>query len=389
MHVIGYELLFREGSPGGGPRASGDACTAQVVLNTFLEIGLDSVVGPHTAFINATRSFLLDRMALHLPPARVVIEVLEDVVPDPEVVEAVTELRRRGYLVALDDFLLDSIAMPMVPLADIVKVDLQQVAKVDLPNYSARLARPGLRLLAERVETPDQFAACARLGFEYFQGFFLARPTVVQGTRRPSHHLSALRLLALLERSDANIDEVLEAISCDPALSYRLLQVINSAAFGLRRPVDSLRQALIMLGLRRVHGWVTLMVLGGLSDRPPELLATALLRARMCELLGEQIDAGRGPAYFTTGLLSLLDVMLETPWSDLVAHLPLSPEVLAATTRCEGGMGELLQAVVHYERCEWDRVRLPSLRTADFRKAYLDAIAWTQRLVAAPEAGTA
>jgi EAL and modified HD-GYP domain-containing signal transduction protein len=389
MGLVGYELLFREDESNVAPPCvDGDSWTAQVVLNTFLDIGLDKVVGGHVAFINATRAFLLERLALHLPPHRVVIEVLEHVAPDAEVLEAIHELRGRGYVVALDDFVLGSPAMAMVPLAGIIKVDISQVDQATLRDYPRQLAGRGVRLLAERVETPDQFTACAAMGFEWFQGFFLARPSLVRGVRRrrTPHELSALRLLALLERTDSNLDEVLEALSRDPALSYRLLLVINSAAFGLRRRVESLRQALVMLGLRRVHGWVTLMLLGGLSDRPPELLATALLRARMCELLGERLDPGRGPSYFTTGLLSLLDVMLDAPWAEITPHLPLSAEVLAATTAREGRIGDLLTAVVHYERCEWPRVHAPGLRAADFRQAYLAAIEWTQHLLASPEA---
>jgi EAL and modified HD-GYP domain-containing signal transduction protein len=145
-----------------------------------------------------------------------------------------------------------------------------------------------------------------------------------------------------------------------------------------------------MLGLRRVHGWVTLMVLSGLSDRPPELLATALLRARMCELLGDRLAPGRGATYFTTGLLSLLDVMLGESWADLAAHLPLSAEVMAAITGRDGELGRALDAVLHYERCEWSGVELPGVAPQDFRQAYLDSIAWSRRLLGATEiaAGT-
>lgn len=388
MHAVGYELLYRRGEQDSDPGTDGDLRTSQVVLTTFLELGLDNVVGTSLAFINATRTFLLERLALHLPPDRVVVEVLEDVVPDAAVVEAVTELRQRGYLVALDDFLLDSIAEPLVPLADIVKVDVARVSPRDLPNYVARLERKGLRLLAECVETLEQFSACAALGFEYFQGFFLARSSTLRCARRrrPFSQLSALRVLALLERHDVNLDELLEAVSSDPTLSYRLLTVINSAAFGLQRRIESLRQALVMLGLRRVHGWVTMMLLGGLSDRPPELLATALVRARMCEQLASRLGTGREPAHFTTGLLSLLDVMLEMPWQELVPHLPLSAEVLAAIVGHEGMMGALLEVVIHYERCEWDGVQWPGLDAADFQRTYLDAIAWSGRLTASPEA---
>lgn len=305
--VYGYELLFRMDPAAQAQIVDGTASTAQVVLNTFLELGLDTVVGPHRAFVNATRDFLVGGFATHLPPERIVIEVLEDIPPDADVQFALRELRHAGYMIALDDFVFREELRPLLPLADIVKIDISILTDAQLVEHVRLLEPYKLTLLAERVETREEFDRCVSLGFQYFQGFFLARPTVVKGQRRAGNQFSLLRLVALLEDPHVAIDQVEEAISLDPTLSYRLLKVINSAAFGLSREIESLRQALVLLGLKRIHNWVTLLVLAGLSKKPPELLATALTRAKMCELLASYLMPERAPSSFTVGLFSTLD----------------------------------------------------------------------------------
>jgi EAL and modified HD-GYP domain-containing signal transduction protein len=383
LRTFAYELLFRLAAHNHAVAAGADgtAYTAQVVLNTFVEIGLDNVVGGTVAFINATRSFLCDGLALQLPRDRVVIEVLEDITPDEPVLAAVARLRESGYTIALDDFVYHPALAPLVDLADIVKIDLSRQGWGELERHLARLRRPGITFLAEKIETRDQFDRCRDLGFDYFQGFFLARPTVVQGRKQTSSEFAALRLLSLLEDPSASVSAVEAAISLDPTLSYRLLQVINSAAFSVRHRVDSLRQALILLGLQRVQGWVTLMVLAGLSRKPPVLLETALTRARMCEKLGARLEPNRGPSYFTVGLFSTLEAMLDCPLPQLIGQLPLSPDVSAALLHGTGDMGRVLSVVLAYERCEWEHVRLDPLSGEEIRNVYLDTIQWVRQAV--------
>lgn len=379
--VFGYELLFRMDPAAQTARVDGTTSTAQVVLNTFLELGLDTVVGPHRAFVNATRDFLVGGFATHLPSDRIVIEVLEDVPPDADVQFALRELRRAGYMVALDDFVFREELRPLLSLADLVKLDISLLDERGLADHVKLLKQHNLTMLAERVETREEFDRCLQLGFEYFQGFFLARPTIVKGQRRAGNQFSMLRLLVLLEDPQVAIDQVEEAISLDPTLSYRLLKVINSAAFGLSREVESLRQALVLLGLKRIHNWVTLLVMAGMSKKPPELLATSLTRAKMCELLATQLVADRAPSFFTVGLFSTLDAMLDLPMPEIVASVPLSEDVRSALVDGSGMMGQLLRNVIHYERCEWDQIACHAVSPAQFRAAYLSAIEWSTGLV--------
>ena len=354
--IHGYELLFRTDPAAQPGLVDGTASTAQVVLNAFLELGIDSVVGPHRAFVNATREFLVGGYATSLPPDRIAIEVLEDVPPDDEVLFAMRELGRAGYTLALDDFIFREELRPMLPLADLVKLDISLLSRSELAEHVSLLRAYHVGLVAERVETREEFDHCLGLGFEYFQGFFLARPTIVKGQRRASNQLSTLRLVVLLQDPSVAIDKVEEAISLDPTLSYRLLKVINSAAFGLSREVESLRQALVLLGLKRIQNWVTLLVMAGLSKKPPALLASALTRAKMCEALAAHVLPERASSCFTVGLFSSLDAMLDQPMAEIVASVPLSDDVRAALIDGTGPMGLLLQDVLHYERCDWDQV---------------------------------
>ncbi len=379
--IHGYELLFRADAAAQPELVDGTVLTAQVVLNAFLELGIDTVVGPHRAFVNATRDFLVGGYATSLPPERIAIEVLEDVPPDPDVLCALRELGRAGYTIALDDFVFREELRPMIELAHLVKLDISLLDRPELARHVTLLGAYDVGLLAERVETREEFDHCLGLGFDYFQGFFLARPTIVHGQRRSRNQLSMLRLVVLLEDPSVPIDRIEEAISLDPTLSYRLLKVINSAAFGLSCEVESLRQALVLLGLKRIQSWVTMLVMAGLSKKPPALLASALTRAKMCEMLAAHLMPDRAASCFTVGLFSALDAMLDQPMGEILGAVPLSDDVRTALIEGAGPMGVLLQDVLRYERCAWDELSCPTITPAQFRAAYLEAIAWSRTLV--------
>ena len=378
-----YELLFHLAEPNPAGDVDGDQRTAEVVMNAFVEIGLDQVVGPHAAFVNATRRFLVGGFARDLPPDRVVVEVLEQVPPDEFVVAELRALRDAGFRVALDDFVPGSPSEALLDLVQIVKLDVEALGPVDLPRH-VRALRGRKTLVAERLETQADFERVRELGFDLFQGFFLARPTVMARQRPSASRLAALRVLTLLDEPNVSYDRLEEAISCDVTLAMKVLRVINSAAFGLSRQVESLRQALVLLGQRRVHTWVALTVLAGLNDKPAELLTTALVRAKMCEGLGHRSQPERDHSYFTVGLLSSLDVMLDAQLDDVVASLPLTEDVASALTARAGPMGQALSTALAYENCDWEGVLRAGGHYAPdvLRRTYLDALAWAASVLA-------
>jgi c-di-GMP phosphodiesterase len=243
------------------------------------------------------------------------------------------------------------------------------------------------KLLAEKVETQERFDLCKKLGFDFFQGYFFCSPRVIKGSRLPANRLPIIRLLAALNNAEATMEELEGLISQDVALSYRLLKYINSAFFGLSRDIESIRHALVLLGVRSVRRWATLISMAAATDKPHELMVTAMVRAKMCELLAKALRAEATDPYFTVGLFSVLDALMDAPMEKTLAALPLSAEVEAALLKRAGPLGKVLDAAVAYERADWERLAALDLPPAAIRRAYLDAIAWVDEVEAALRAG--
>jgi EAL and modified HD-GYP domain-containing signal transduction protein len=380
LDVIGYELLFRSHDTDKAEFVDGDRATSDVILNTFMEIGLDRLAGDGLAFINLTQDFILDKHPIPLLSDRVVIEVLEDVKVDKELVKALQMLSSRGYKIALDDVVRPEDVGPLLEVADIVKLDLAAVEQGHLGEYVDIFRRHDLKLLAEKVETPDVFDLCKRHGFDYFQGYFLCRPNVVSGHRMPSARLAILRLLAKLSAPDMEFEELEEILRQDVSLSYKLLRVINSAFYAIPTKIESIRQALTLLGIRQIRCWATLLLLSKIDDRPLELMVTAVVRAKMCELLAGALKERRPGIYFMAGLFSVLDALMEVPLQEALGLVPLSEEIVSALLRYEGRLGSVLRCVLAYERGDWGAVRYPGIEPEVICDAYLESLDWANEL---------
>ena len=382
QHVIGYELLFRSGRQNRAGQIDDVRATSQVIVNTFLGFGLSKLVGDRLAFINLSREFLDQAASLPFPPDRVVFEVLESVVPDDDIGRSLSTLRDQGYGLALDDYVHDDRWQPLLPLVDFVKLDVLALTTDELHQQVAVLRPKGVALVAEKVEDQAVFEQCRKLGFHYFQGYFLSQPEVVQTRRLQPNQLALLQLLAGLQDPEAEAEELEELIAQDVALSYELLKVVNSAHFGLSRRVDSVRQAVLMLGMNAIRRYVSLLVLAGDRTRPPDLLATALRRARMSELIAKVIGRQEVEVYFTIGIFSMLDVFMKAPLKDVLAPLPLGESVKAALVQREGPYADVLNVVLAFEFGQFEKCQLPGLTAGDFTAAYLEAADWAEQRIA-------
>jgi EAL and modified HD-GYP domain-containing signal transduction protein len=377
MSVYAYELLFRDGDQSSAGRIDGNQASSQVMLNTFAEFGLDSIVGNHLAFINLTHELLVDDMVQMLPRNRVVLEVLETVTVDDALIAAVKNLSSQGYLIALDDFIYDEEWRPLVEIADIIKLDVLALKLSEIEEY-VRFLRPfKTRLLAEKVETMEQFIFLKNLGFDYYQGYFLSRPSVVQGKRTPTNKISILQLLSKLMRPDPDHSEIETLISQDVTLSYKVLRFINAARFALPRKVESINEATVYLGLNNIRRFASMIALAGFNDQPHEILLTALLRARMCELLAKEAGIRDIESFFSLGLFSALDILLGMPMSEVVNELPLGDELERALLYKSGELGEALGCVLAYERQQWDAVNFAALPREEISGVYLEAVKWS------------
>ncbi len=375
--VVGWELLFRNERGVRGDVIDGNFATASTILAAIVEIGLERVAGGEPVFINCTRKFLETRSPF-LPPERCVLEVLEDIELDSSLLSDLDRLRAQRYTIALDDFVFTPDLAPLVERADIVKVDVRQLGMSAVAQQAEMLRKFRVDLLAEKVECEEEVEACERLGFTMFQGYYLRRPETLQGRTIKLGQPSALLLMGECRNENADISKITRIISSDVALSYKMLQLANSALFNVRSPVDSIPQAVSVLGLDALGRWCSLLLLSGFDRCPPSYLQRAVERGRMCELLARNTSANEASAYLT-GLLSILESILQAPITQLTPQLPLGNDIKAALENRSGELGRLLQAVLSYEaaeraeplfplplleRCFWEATAYASATTA-------------------------
>jgi c-di-GMP phosphodiesterase len=374
LEVVGYELLFREQHTSSAVVASPEGATASVVLNAFTEIGLDRIVGDRTAWINVSREFVLSDLAQTVPSGLVRLELLEDQLLDERLIEALHGLSGDGYRIALDDFTYSSDAEPLLGLVDVVKLDVMALGRDGLREHVALLKRHGVTLLAEKVETQDDYAFCVEVGCELFQGYFFCRPELLRDRGIVASRLSLLEVIAALQDPSVDLAQLERLIVRDVALSFRLLRYINSAFFGLRCEVSSIRQALALLGVQNLRRWATLSVFASIDDKPPELTVTALIRGRFCELAGEQLqlDAVQGEL-FTLGMFSVIDALMDAPIEDVLASIPFPRDMRDALIAHDGDKGRLLTAVTALEAGDFDLAQEVVPAAGAF---YLEALVW-------------
>lgn len=380
LSVIGYELLYRSGQKSVADFLDGDHATASVLSNTFMAFGLDNLVEDKLAFVNLTAPFLTGQYPLPGHHDRLVLEILEDTLLDSTMIQSIRQLSEQGYVLALDDVVDHRDVESLLDIVDLVKVDFMQVNRDRLPDQVTYYKTRGVELLAEKIETQEELNYCQELGFDYFQGYFLSKPVVMQHKKISTSRIIILQLLDKLEQKDIAFKEIEAIITHDVGLSFKLLRLINSAYFGTRSEISSIHQALSLLGLEQIRNWVSLLLLSEADQKPVELIRAAMIRARMSEILASFLNLEKPQTAFTVGLFSVLDALLDMSLEDIFSQIPLAQDVKQAIVSKEGILGNILSAVIAYEAGNWDLVNCSSLKTEDFQKSYLEAVLWSQKL---------
>ena len=381
--TYGYEFLYRGGQHDAAFFSDPDEATRAVLERSMLEWGFGRVLGGRQGFINASETFLRSGLYQVLKPDTVVIELAASLELDDATLAELRTARAAGYRLALDGVTdVARIAdMPVTSLVDVLKVDVARVdpAELELLVPDLRVLAPRAHLLAEKVEDHDVFERCQALGFQFFQGYFFAKPEVLSRRTRPVHRSAALALLAEVQRPDIDVPRLEELVSSDPTLAYRLLSLVNSSAFGLADTVDSVRRAIVLLGIDKVRHIAALLTLSASSADNEELVVLAATRARMAgELAAERALSGSA---FMAGLLSVLDAIFDVPLADLLGELPLPEVVTEALLEGTGPIGEVLEAVRAFERA--DVVSIESLRPGgvdEMCSAFGSAAMWADAL---------
>ena len=348
--IVGYELLFRRADGTAGAIEDDEQATAQVLVGALAELSPEEATGGKPAWIHVSRDFLLTVDPLPVAPGRVVLELLDHAKVDFVLARRLRELRDEGHPIALGEFVWrPDLAADLLAAATYAKLDIQRVDPATLAEQTGLLRRSGVQVVAEKVETHEERDRCAELGIELFQGWFFERPVLVQGRPVATNDASGLRTVAAVQAA-RGLDALERVVAQDAGLTVKLLRYVNSAGFGLRSKVGSVRQALVLLGEAGVRQWTTLLALSGLGAQRPVLLVTALARARTCRALAADAGATDPDAWFTAGLLSVADALLDTTLDAAIAGLALTDEIRVALLERSGPIGEALDLACRLER---------------------------------------
>lgn len=355
QRTYGYELLFRDGTENAFGAVDADQATLTVIDTSLGHMGMQQVTGGKKAFINFTRRLLLEDFGNLLPKESTVIEILEDIEPDAEIVAACLRLKEAGYALALDDFQYRPEYDSLIELVSLIKIDLSVSGDEERREMAKRFLPMNIRLLAEKVETLEEFEQTKGMGYSYFQGYFFSKPVVLSSEQVPQSKIARIQLLQVINAPDFDLDRAEMIIKHDPSLTMKLLRYINSVIFGLPVKVQSIRQAMTLLGEKNIRKWSTVLILSGLiEDKPVELLRQAIVRGRFCELLARSFKLPKqDQELFMTGMFSLLDTMVGRPMTDLLADIPLTAEIKAALLGGESPYKDVLEMVMAFETGDW------------------------------------
>ncbi|MEO2266863.1 EAL and HDOD domain-containing protein [Pseudoalteromonas pernae] len=388
--LVGYELLFRDGLDNVFPQINGDEATSRLIEGSQFTFGLEELTGNKPAFINFTLDTLVKGYASMMGTNEIVVEILETVQPGKRLLALTQQLKEQGYTIALDDYKHQNVWRHFFPHIDIIKVDYLESSLEDIQEIiDAVKPYPNIKLLAEKVETYEQYQQAMDLGFTYFQGFFFSKPEMVQSKALPPSELTLAELLYETSTTDMDLEKITKVFERDVNLSYKLLRYSNSAMFKRRAEISTIKQALVVLGAAEIKKFLSLLFTAQLSsDKPAELMLLSLTRARFAEVLAEKhpgsVDSGRA---FLTSMMSLLDAILDQDMAEVVERLPLANDIKVALRDREGDLAKYITLVEQYEQAKWqdanktmEEMKLDATTVPD---AYHEAIHWAQEQIQA------
>jgi c-di-GMP-related signal transduction protein len=383
--VFAYELLFRSGIQNSCEGIDSEQASTLMLDTSFL-IGLQRLTGGKRAFINCPRDFLLRNYISLFPHDQVVVELLETIEPNEEVAEACRRLKKDGYLLALDDFVETPAWAPLVAMTDFIKVDFRLTPRVEQRAMAVRHRARGVRMIAEKVETQQEFSEATEMGYTLFQGYFFCRPEMMRQRDIPAFKLAYLELLQAATAPEFDMAELASKIKREVSLTYKLLRYLNSAAFSLRGEIQSIPHALTLLGERELRKWIAVVSVSVMADgKPDELMTIPLVRGRFCELLAPLAGmAAHSNDLFLLGLLSVMDAMLDQPLDAVLAELPVRQEIKEALLAQTGLYRDMLDMAIAHERADWETVAALAVRLgikeSRIPEIFVSAVNWASAL---------
>ena len=382
--VYGYELLFRSGIENFFNHSVPDQATSKVISDSFFLFGIPSLTGGKRAFINVSEDFLLGEYLFLIPKEQIVIEVLENVSVNSQVIQACEKLKKKGYLIALDDFVYEDSSHPLLRWADFVKVDFLSTEPEKRKELIEKFSGRGIRFLAEKLETPLSFREAKIFGYQYFQGYFFKKPDILASKDISGFKLHYLHLLQEIHRPELNFKQLEKIIKKEVSIAYKLLRYINSAYYGLPNKISSILQALTLLGEKEVRKWCSLITLAHMGvDKPEELVMEAIVRARFCESMAPMASLPQQKDdLFLLGMFSLIDAILDRPISDILDEIPLEEKIKMALLGEENALRDVLETFLVYQKGNWEKLSKQCqklcVKEELISKLYWDSMKWAQ-----------
>ncbi len=353
--LFAYELLFRQNLVNAFPEINENEATAKLIEGLQFNLGLDNLTDGTFAFINFTHDSLLDGFPLLLPKEQIVVEILETVKPGKKLLAACVDLKQKGYTIALDDYEHSAVWLHFFPYVDIIKLDYS-LTKEDQFHEIIEAIKPfpAIKLLAEKIETHQEYQHAIEIGCDYFQGYFFSRPEMIKTVAFNPTQLSVIQLMSELNKNEPDVTTITSIFESEVNLSFKILRYAQSPVFKRRAKIETIKQAVVLLGLSELKRFVSLLFTAQFSaDKPEELTVMSLARARFCELMSE---SHKQSSAFLVGLLSLLDAMVDAEITELMDKLPISEEMKQAIIQRKGKTAEFLTLCELYEKADWDKI---------------------------------
>ncbi|MCP4136259.1 MAG: HDOD domain-containing protein [bacterium] len=356
-NIFAYELLFRSGFDNFCNNLDGDYTSSKTLANSFILLGIDSITSGKRAFINFTENLLVSGIASIFPKEQMTIEILENIEPNEQILQACKNLKQKGYIIALDDFVLKKTLEPLIKFADIIKVDLRLNSVSDQQEILSRYDTGRIKFLAEKVETREEYDRAFEMGYSYFQGYFFSKPVILEGKDVQGYKIHYLWIIQEVNKHDVNFDYLEEVIKQDVSLAYKLLRFINSAAFGLPSKIHSIKQALTFLGTDELKKWISLIALSSMGDdKPEELFLASIIRAQFCEQIARLAGLHEQSSdLFLMGMFSMIDAFMDKPIASILKDLPIAKPVKEALLGKKNRYRAIYELILAYERGNWQR----------------------------------
>ena len=383
QEVYAYEVFYRSGMVNrAGNIIKQDEATSKVIIDTFQNFGIKKLTGGKPAFINFTENLIRDEVATLFSKKLLVVEILEHVRPDSQIVEKCIRLKEKGYKIALDDFVYEEEYRPLMDIADFVKVDFLDMEKHEIVEIVNIFKDTNVQLLAEKVETLEEFEYAKKLGFTLFQGFFFSKPEILSAKSLSPLKISYMKLVEKVNRDEMDFSELVDVIRRDLSLNYNILRLANSPYFGFRNEIRSVRHALVAIGEKEIKKWVILMALKGMgNNQPEEIVRQSLVRARFAELIAQKtVFKALKEELFMAGLFSMLDVLLNRPIIEILYEMRLSDDIKDLLLKDRGPLVHIYRFIIAYERGQWEKTAMQmktlGIRQKDAVESYIEAVLW-------------